>query len=144
MRNFQRPQARSACVNIAEMLGKPQVRFVLNKIFLITWLLSVQSAAGFNDCLNNERNDSKIRIGFLSRYKSSKVSVCRESFSRLFDVPVDLSFMFIAHMRKKVKKSEEREALEQLALNCLNRRSTLLRFYEKASVSELLFRLLCS
>ena len=45
-------------------------------VLLAIILLKMEcSAAGFNDCLKcKAKNDNKIRIGFLSRYKSSKVS----------------------------------------------------------------------
>lgn len=44
------------------------------KILLLIALAREMSAVGFNDCLKDDRKDNKIRIGFLSRYKSSKVS----------------------------------------------------------------------
>lgn len=49
---------------------------VVNKI-LWTLILTqelLSGADGYGDCLQSEKKDNKIRIGFLSRYKSSKVS----------------------------------------------------------------------
>lgn len=47
---------------------------IFSQIFVIAFL--VQIVSGFyNDCFKDDENDNKIRIGFLSRYKSSKVGL---------------------------------------------------------------------
>lgn len=50
------------------------IKNAMVKILLLIALAREMSAVGFNDCLKDDRKDNKIRIGFLSRYKSSKVS----------------------------------------------------------------------
>lgn len=55
------------------MIRKLGVMFMISGIFLVAILMRKASAVGYNDCFK-EKNDSKIRIGFLSRYISSKVS----------------------------------------------------------------------
>lgn len=53
-------------------------KFIRNEILvaIILTLLCNSMASGLDGCVKNKRNDSKvIRIGFLSRYKSSKVSL---------------------------------------------------------------------
>lgn len=51
------------------------MRLVMAQFLLLSIaIMLASSAAGFNDCLKHDKNDNKIRIGFLSRYKSSKVS----------------------------------------------------------------------
>ena len=36
--------------------------------------LSAYTAESYNDCFKDDKTDTKIRIGFLSHYKTSKVS----------------------------------------------------------------------
>lgn len=56
-----------------KMIGKVSKRFMI-AYFLVLSIAQMTSAIGFNDCLKHDKNDNKIRIGFLSRYKTSKVS----------------------------------------------------------------------
>lgn len=60
------------------MLKRIRMSLVMNKILLIALLAEGLKASGFNDCLSVDKNDSRIRIGFLSRYKTSKVSDCKK------------------------------------------------------------------
>lgn len=53
------------------------VGLLINILSLIVLTRST-TAVGFNECSNNDKSDNKIRIGFLSHYKSSKVSSCWE------------------------------------------------------------------
>lgn len=57
------------------MNRKRSGKSVISKLFIvIIFLVGKTLAARFYDCMKVEKNDNRIRIGFLSRYKSSKVS----------------------------------------------------------------------
>lgn len=57
------------------MTKKLSVMFVTSRIIFMIFIMRRTSADGYNDCFKDiDRNDNRIRIGFLSRYKSSKVS----------------------------------------------------------------------
>lgn len=56
------------------MIGKWSVRFMISKLVILIIILARETSAGFYDCVKIDKNDNRIRIGFLSRYKSSKVS----------------------------------------------------------------------
>lgn len=63
-------------------------KFIINNVLLtmMLTLVSDSSAGAFNDCRKDRRNDTKIRIGFLSRYKSSKVSLKNGALCQTIDV----------------------------------------------------------
>lgn len=44
------------------------------KMFIVIVAYESASAAVSGDCVGRHKDENKIRIGFLSRYKSSKVS----------------------------------------------------------------------
>lgn len=58
-----------------KMFRKLGAKFVIMEILLLIILMRASLAAGFHECLKDAKSDNKIRIGFLSRYKSSKVSM---------------------------------------------------------------------
>lgn len=50
------------------------IKIAISLVVMNSILLCMVDAQGFEDCLKHKSASNKIKIGFMSRYKSSKVS----------------------------------------------------------------------